>query len=69
MPGNNRDATALLESAVELPDTPGVDAHHTITGLLTANPGMHHVINSSGAAVMQPGEEAILLDYCIGKSR
>ncbi|MCR4895832.1 MAG: glycoside hydrolase family 55 protein [Lachnospiraceae bacterium] len=65
----NRDATALLESAVELPDTPGVDAHHTITVLLTANPGMHHVINSSGAAVMRPGEEAILLDYCNKESR
>ena len=59
----NRDNPVLLESAVEMPDTEGVSIHHIITVMLSGNPGMKHVINDVGEAVMTPGAEAIILDY------
>jgi hypothetical protein len=65
----NRDAAVPLESAVEAPDTPGVDFHHIITVMLTGNPGMHHVINEIGSAVLTPGATAKVMDYCNGEVR
>nr|MCR4588889.1 hypothetical protein [Lachnospiraceae bacterium] len=65
----NRDAPVLLESAMEMPDKEGVSVHHIITVMLNGNPGMHHVINDAGNAVMTRGAEAMLLDYEKGEYR
>lgn len=59
----NRDAAVTLQSAMEIPDRPGVRVEHICTVMLTGNPGMEHIINDSGEAVMYAGQRQILLEY------
>ena len=59
----NRVATIRLESAMEMPRTDNTHVHNIITVMLTGNPGMVHIINDDGDAVLTPGATAILKDY------
>lgn len=59
----NRDAAVNLESAVEMPDREGVKIHNICTVLLTGYPGMNHIINEAGAAVLNPGERQLICEY------
>lgn len=59
----NRDAAVNLESAVEVPDREGVKIHNICTVLLTGYPGMSHIINESGGAVLNASERQIICEY------
>lgn len=65
----NRDAEVNLHTAVELPDKDGVRIENICTVMLTGYPGMEHIINDSGDAVLYGGQRQILLEYENGKSK
>lgn len=64
----NRDAQVNLHTAVELPDKMGVRIENICTVMLTGYPGMEHIINDSGDAVLYGGQRQILLEYENGMS-
>ncbi|MBQ5386902.1 MAG: sialidase, partial [Lachnospiraceae bacterium] len=64
----NRDAAIPLESAMTVPDAPGVRIEHIIDVMLgNSHPGIHHVINAAGGSVMHTGETQKVLQYCNGE--
>lgn len=65
----NRDAEVYLNSAMEVPDAEKVRVEHICTVYLTGYPGMNHIINDAGEAVMSPSERHILLYYQNGESK
>ncbi|MCM1283021.1 MAG: sialidase [Roseburia sp.] len=65
----NRDIPVRLHSAMECPDAPGVRVEHICTVMLNGYPGMEHIINDSGGAVIRTGERQILLEYENGAAR
>ncbi|MCR5639720.1 MAG: hypothetical protein K6G04_00045 [Lachnospiraceae bacterium] len=61
----NRDAAIPMESAMVVPDAPGVVLEHVITVMLgNSHPGIHHVVNEAGNAVVHVGETSQILWYC-----
>lgn len=65
----NRDTEVNLHTAVELPDKDGVRMENICTVMLNGYPGMEHIINDSGDAVLYSGQRQILLEYENGKSK
>ncbi|MCM1057159.1 MAG: hypothetical protein NC517_06080 [Firmicutes bacterium] len=60
----NRDATVELHSAMEVPEkAEGILVHHICTVMITGNPGITHIINEQGDAVVTPGARAVILEY------
>lgn len=60
----NRDAEVELHSAMEVPEkAEGIRVHHICTVMITGNPGITHIINEQGDAVVTPGARAVILDY------
>lgn len=59
----NRDAEVELHSAMEVPEkAEGIRVHHICTVMITGNPGITHIINEQGDAVVTPGARAVILD-------
>lgn len=65
----NRDTAVTLHTAVEMPDKEGVRIENICTVMLNGYPGMEHIINDSGDAVLSAGQRQILLEYENGKSK
>lgn len=64
----NRDAEVELHSAMEAPEhAGGIHVHNICTVMITGNPGMSHVINEDGEAVMHGGARAILTEWPEGE--
>lgn len=60
----NRDAEVELYSAMEAPEGTGeIRVHNICTVMITGNPGMSHIINSAGDAVMHGGARAVLTEW------
>lgn len=59
----NRDREVTLHTAMEVPDKEGVKVHNICTVMLNGNPGMEHVINSTGGSVMHAGERQVICEY------
>lgn len=60
----NRDAEVELHSAMEVPEkSEEIRVHHICTVMITGNPGITHIINEQGDAVVTPGARAVILDY------
>lgn len=60
----NRDAEVELRSAMEVPEkAEEIHVHHICTVMITGNPGITHIINEQGDAVVTPGARAVILDY------
>ncbi len=60
----NRDAAVELCSAMEIPEAAeNIRIHHICTVMITGNPGITHIINDRGDAVVTPGARAVILDY------
>lgn len=60
----NRDAEVELYSAMEIPEAAeNIRIHHICTVMITGNPGITHIINDRGDAVVTPGARAVILDY------
>ncbi|KAJ8121767.1 hypothetical protein O1611_g10013 [Lasiodiplodia mahajangana] len=57
-----RDAPAKLESAIEVPEVPGVKLHHLTTVWLTGTPGseISHIINGRGDRVYANSPESAM---------
>ena len=51
------------ESGFEVPDTPGVTLHSTLTVFLNGNGGIRHVINDTGAAVNADNQVTNVVTY------
>lgn len=59
----NRDAEVELYSAMEIPEAAeNIRIHHICTVMITGNPGITHIINDRGDAVVTPGARAVILD-------
>ncbi|TXK72267.1 Ig-like domain-containing protein [Paenibacillus sp. N3.4] len=60
-----RDAPVKLESAIEVPDKPGVKVHHATTVFLSGMAGSEitHIVNNMGGAVVVGGQNQRLTDY------
>ncbi|NOU98723.1 Ig-like domain-containing protein [Paenibacillus planticolens] len=60
-----RDAPVKLESAIEVPDKPGVKVHHATTVFLSGMAGSEitHIVNNMGGAVIVGGQNQRLTDY------
>ena len=60
----NRDAEVELHSAMEVPEDAGdIRVHNICTVMLTGNPGMSHIINEEGDAVLYGGARAIITEW------
>lgn len=60
----NRDAEVELHSAMEVPeDTEDIRVHNICTVMITGNPGMSHIINDEGDAVLYGGARAIITEW------
>lgn len=60
----NRDAIVELHSAMELPESaPDIRIHNICTVMITGNPGISHIINEQGKAVLNAGEREIITEY------
>ena len=60
----NRDAEVELHSAMEVPeDGEEIRVHNICTVMITGNPGISHIINEDGDAVMHGGARAILTEW------
>lgn len=60
----NRDAEVELHSAMEAPKAGAeVAVHNICTVMITGNPGMSHIINEDGDAVMHGGARAVLTEW------
>lgn len=59
----NRDTPVELYTAMEIPEKEDVNVHHICTVMLTGHPGMSHIINDKGDAVLYAGARAIMIDY------
>ncbi len=60
----NRDAEVELHSAMEAPgDAEEIRVHNICTVMITGNPGISHIVNEDGDAVMTGGARAILTQW------
>lgn len=59
----NRDAAVELYSAMEAPKCEDVKIHNICTVMITGNPGISHIINDSGDAVMTAGARAVICEF------
>ena len=59
----NRDATVERYSAMEAPECEGVKIHNICTVMITGNPGISHIINDSGSAVMTAGAREVICEF------
>lgn len=59
----NRDAVVELYSAMEVPECEGIKIHNICTVMITGNPGISHIINDSGKAVMTAGSREIICEF------
>ena len=62
----NRDAEVYLDSAMEVPDAPGVSVNDICIVCLNGHPGVNHVINGVGDGVDTAGERQQVIYYCNG---
>lgn len=60
--------TCYLKSAVECPDTPGVEFKNVCTYSLSGNGGIDYAINTSGYSVLLSSEICKVMSYCNGKA-
>ncbi|MBR4760439.1 MAG: sialidase [Lachnospiraceae bacterium] len=63
----HRDTPVEAYCGMEVPKRKGVHIHNICTVMLNGNPGITHVINDDGDAVMHGGERAIIVDYADGR--
>ncbi len=63
----NRDAEVYLESAMEVPDAPGVSVNDICIVCLNGHPGINHVINGVGGSVATAGERQQVIYYSNGE--
>lgn len=63
----NRDAEVMLHTAMEVPKRQGVKVRNICTVMLNGHPGMRHIINDEGEAVMELSERQIICEYEAGK--
>lgn len=64
----NRDAEVELHSAMEAPrEAENVRVHNICTVMITGLPGMKHIINEDGDAVLTGGARAVLTEWAGGK--
>ncbi|MFD2329592.1 glycosyl hydrolase [Cohnella sp. GCM10020058] len=61
-----RDAVVKLDSAIEVPDVPGVKIHHATSVLLAGNGEISHVVNRTGTAATQGGVRQTVAEYAGG---
>ncbi|SFB06457.1 F5/8 type C domain-containing protein [Cohnella sp. OV330] len=61
-----RDAVVKLDSAIEVPDVPGVKIHHATSVLLAGNGEISHVVNQTGTAAKQGGVRQTVAEYAGG---
>ena len=60
----NRDATVDLHTAMEVPENAeNIYVYHICTVMITGNPGMSHVLNDEGGAVMTGGAREVIVEY------
>ncbi len=59
----NRDAVVELYSAMEAPECEDVKIHNICTVMITGNPGISHIINGSGKAVMTAGAREVICEF------
>ena len=60
----NRDAEVELHSAMEVPEeAKDIRVHNICTVMITGNPGMSHIINEEGEAVMYGGARAVITEW------
>ena len=60
----NRDAEVELHSAMEVPEeAKDIRVHNICTVMITGNPGMSHIINEEGEAVMHGGARAVITEW------
>ena len=60
----NRDAEVELHSAMEAPEGTGeIRVHNICTVMITGKPGMSHIINEDGDAVMHGGARAVITEW------
>ncbi len=59
----NRDATVELHSAMEVPAQPEVKVHNICTVMITGNPGISHIINEEGKAVLTGGAREVICEF------
>lgn len=60
----NRDASVELHSAMELPESADdIRIHNICTVMITGKPGISHIINERGNAVMTSGAREIITEY------
>jgi uncharacterized protein YjdB len=58
-----RDASIKLNSAIEVPDVPGVKIHHATSVFLAGNGEITHVVNEAGATANQASVKQTLTEY------
>lgn len=63
----NRDTEVMLHTAMEVPKRQGVKVRNICTVMLNGHPGMRHIINDEGEAVMELSERQIICEYEGGK--
>ncbi|MCR5283172.1 MAG: sialidase [Lachnospiraceae bacterium] len=63
----HRDEVIEAYSAMEVPKAKDVRIHNICTVMLDGNPGITHVINDAGEAVMKRGDRAVIIDYADGR--
>lgn len=65
----NRDAEVELFTAMEAPDREDVRIRNICTVMLTGYPGMQHVVNDCGGAVLHAGEREVICEYKEGSGK
>lgn len=59
----NKAAPVILESAMEVPAKENIEIHNICTVMLTPKPGIAHIINDEGDAVMKHLDRAVICEY------
>jgi beta-glucanase (GH16 family) len=59
-----RDAQVECNSAIEVPNNPGVKIHNACTVKLAGYGGIKHVVNNTGDPVNVAGQRSIVTEYC-----
>lgn len=60
----NQGMDILLNSAMEVPNSPNVKVHHVLDFMLAGNRGMTHVINNTGDLAYRVSGRHVVVDYC-----
>ncbi|MBW4085400.1 discoidin domain-containing protein [Paenibacillus sp. S150] len=58
-----RDAVVALNSAIEVPNVPGVKIHHATSVFLSGNGEITHIVNNTGAAATVSSYRQTLTEY------